>query len=115
MILKLAIADFLQDNPTKSVKDIIIACYGLAFKPDIDDLRESPALDITKRIASTHSGLTLAVEPNVKSISIETVQLTDINKAFAVADIHVLLVDHKEFKGLKPASGVLVDIKGIWL
>jgi UDP-N-acetyl-D-mannosaminuronic acid dehydrogenase len=64
--VKIAIADFLQANPGKTAKDVTIACYGLAFKPDIDDLRESPALQIAQNIAKLHSGLTLGVEPNIR-------------------------------------------------
>ncbi|MCE9828314.1 UDP-N-acetyl-D-mannosamine dehydrogenase, partial [Shewanella algae] len=66
--VKLTIADFLQANPTITAKDITIACYGLAFKPDIDDLRESPALSITKKIAEMHSGTIVAVEPNIEKL-----------------------------------------------
>jgi UDP-N-acetyl-D-mannosaminuronic acid dehydrogenase len=64
--VKIAVSDFLQSHPNKTVKDITIACYGLAFKPDIDDLRESPALDITRNISKMHSGRLLAVEPNIE-------------------------------------------------
>jgi len=63
--VKIVISDFLQANPDKTAKDVTIACYGLAFKSDIDDLRESPALNITKAIARMHVGQTLTVEPNI--------------------------------------------------
>ena len=46
--------DFLQENSSKSEKDVIIAFYGLAFKPNIDDLRESPAVNIVKKISEIH-------------------------------------------------------------
>jgi UDP-N-acetyl-D-mannosaminuronic acid dehydrogenase len=59
--VKIAITDFLQINPEKTAKDVIIACFGLAFKADIDDLRESPALAISKSIANLHSGETIVV------------------------------------------------------
>ncbi|MDX2369621.1 MAG: UDP-N-acetyl-D-mannosamine dehydrogenase [Colwellia sp.] len=119
--VKLAIADFLQANPEKTVKDVTIACYGLAFKPDIDDLRESPAIQITKKLASMHSGITLGVEPNIKSLpdnlKKSKIQLADFEQANKEADIHLMLVDHKEFKQVDKnllINKIIVDTKGIW-
>jgi len=112
--VKLAIADFLQSNPNKTVKEVTIACYGLAFKPDIDDLRESPALNITKKIAYLHSGTVLAVEPNITSLKVDGLMLVDLLEAKAKADIHVMLVNHKEFNSNMVACGILIDTKGIW-
>ena len=66
--VKLAIADFMLTNPSKFSCDISIACYGLAFKQNIDDLRESPALFIAKEIIGMHSGTTFLVEPNITSL-----------------------------------------------
>lgn len=113
---KLAIADFMQSNPNKTMQEVTIACYGLAFKPDIDDLRESPAMQIVKEIASLHAGKVLAVEPNIDQLpsSLERVELATFEVARASADIHVLLVDHKEFKAQSLHSPYLVDTKGIW-
>ena len=114
--VKLAIADFLQSNPTKTAKDVTIACYGLAFKPDIDDLRESPALNITKQIAELHSGTVLAIEPNIHTLpnNIAELELSTFSDAKERADIHLLLVDHKEFKAQKMNNHYLIDTKGIW-
>lgn len=114
--VKLAIADFLQANPTKTAKDVTVACYGLAFKPDIDDLRESPALKITKQVAELHSGTVIAVEPNISDLpsNIDKLQLTKIEIAKNAADIHLLLVDHKEFKDNVIKTDYLVDTKGVW-
>jgi UDP-N-acetyl-D-mannosaminuronic acid dehydrogenase len=114
--VKIAISDFLQMNPTKTTKDITIACYGLAFKPDIDDLRESPALSITKIIAEMHSGTVVTVEPNIEILppSLSKVSLVSKEHAFSEADIQIMLVDHQEFKELKPSKGLLIDTKGIW-
>jgi len=74
-----------------------VACMGLAFKPNIDDLRESPALYITKRLIA--DGLeVLAVEPNIDSF--KDFEIIDYKKALEDADIVTFLVGHDEFKGL---------------
>jgi len=75
-----------------------VACMGLAFKPDIDDLRESPALFITNRLIA--DGLeVLAVEPNISEY--KDIEIVDYKKAIEKADIVTFLVSHKEFKGLE--------------
>ncbi len=71
-----------------------IACMGLAFKPDIDDLRESPALYIAQRLMTDGVDV-LAVEPNIDSHP--DFNVVDYKEAIAVADIIVFLVAHKEF------------------
>jgi UDP-N-acetyl-D-mannosaminuronic acid dehydrogenase len=114
--VKLAVAEFLQANPEKTAKDVTIACYGLAFKADIDDLRESPALAITQQIAASHPGPVLAVEPNIEELPAAlagTVSLVDMATAQAQADVCVLLVDHKEFKGERQHL-TAVDTRGAW-
>ncbi len=89
---------------------------GLAFKPNIDDVRQSPALSITLQIASMHSGRTLGVEPNIISLpnTIENIELTSLEKALQNADIHLMLVDHNEFINAKVNSSYIIDTKGIW-
>ena len=95
-----AIGQFLSDNPKKTAKDVTIACFGLAFKPDIDDLRESPALEITHQIAKLGCQV-LVVEPNIESLpeklNLKNLSLTSLDKALATADIVCLLVRHKLF------------------
>lgn len=114
-----AVIEALQQDSDKKLADIKIACLGLAFKPDIDDLRESPALKITEKLAEKYPNQILAVEPNVEELpakladkGIELVQLDDA----LAADVLVILVDHKEFKGeqLVDVKGLVVDTKGIW-
>ncbi|EGR0130312.1 UDP-N-acetyl-D-mannosamine dehydrogenase [Vibrio vulnificus] len=110
--VKLAIAEFLQANPEKTTKDVTIACYGLAFKPDIDDLRESPALKIYESIKEFHCGSILAVEPNLGISEKNGIALTLLDEAIHAADIHVLLVAHRQFKNLDVKFEYLVDAIG---
>lgn len=74
-----------------------VACMGLAFKPDIDDLRESPALYIARRLKSDGLDI-LAVEPNIESH--KEFEIVDYKDAVEQADIVTFLVAHKEFKNL---------------
>jgi UDP-N-acetyl-D-mannosaminuronic acid dehydrogenase len=93
-----------------------IICYGLAFKPDIDDLRESPAAVIAEKLARRYPGQVMAVEPNVKILPerLSTIRLVEQTKAQTIGDIHILLVDHQQFRGAPPSHGVTIDAKGIW-
>lgn len=112
--IKIAVAEFLSDNPNKTEHDVTISCYGLSFKPDIDDLRESPALDITKFLAKNHVGKILAIEPNIDYLNLENVELVSIGESLSRADIHVMLVDHMQFKEINLHDCYVVDTKGIW-
>lgn len=114
--VKLALADVLQEQSDKKAKDVVISCYGVSFKPDIDDLRESPALKIVRELLKSHSGKLIVVEPNVNVLPNELEQAELVNdwKGGKEADIHVMLVDHKAFKTMSVPLGKLVDTKGIW-
>ncbi len=97
-----------------------IVCLGLSYKADIDDLRESPAVEIVRRIAESATDIA-AVEPNVTELPdalAETgVKLVDLDDALDTADIVVLLTDHREFKAIdrKSLAGKTVfDTRGIW-
>ncbi|MGR5066515.1 UDP-N-acetyl-D-mannosamine dehydrogenase [Photobacterium sp. DNB22_13_2] len=114
--VRMAVADCLQTDNDRTARELTIACYGLAFKPDIDDLRESPAMLITQKIADIHSGRVIAVEPNINSLpsKLEHVELVPFELAKQEADIHVILVDHKEFKAdINLPNGLIIDTKGI--
>ena len=92
--------------------------YGLAFKADIDDLRESPAMNIVSEFAGRYKGKIKVVEPNIKSLPaalgrVSNVDLVDASVADDLECIKVLLVDHKQFKN-KPAKWELLDMKVIW-
>ncbi len=75
-----------------------ITCLGLSFKPDIDDIRESPALSIVLDLLKENYTVEV-VDPNIKKH--DTVILSDLKDAIKKSDIIVLLVNHKEFVGLK--------------
>lgn len=116
--VKLLVTEFLRTNANKSAKDLTIACFGLAFKANIDDLRESPALNITRRIAQLYPGCIWAVEPNVKQLPVDLesrVTLVSAEKALNQADIKLVLVDHEEFKGIdwRQYPQGLIDTKGM--
>ncbi|MBU2917744.1 UDP-N-acetyl-D-mannosamine dehydrogenase [Psychrosphaera sp. F3M07] len=118
--VKLALANYLLDHKDKVASEVIIACYGVAFKPDIDDLRESPALNIVVELQKVHSGPLFIVEPNIttlpENLEIKS-KLVSTKEALIHADIHVMLVDHKEFKKGDVSflnKKYLVDCKGIW-
>lgn len=113
--VKIAVADFLAQNPNKTVNDVVVGCYGLAFKADIDDLRESPALDISRKLTDIYGANCLSVEPNVEQDkAVEGVNIHSVFDTLSKAHIHLLLVDHREFKALKKPNGVVIDTKGIW-
>ncbi|PWC16552.1 UDP-N-acetyl-D-mannosamine dehydrogenase [Brenneria roseae subsp. roseae] len=117
--VKAAVADYLAQTD-KRASEVTVACFGLAFKPDIDDLRESPAVEITAMIAQWHVGATLTVEPNVKQLPVALaghVQLVDTASALRDADVLVMLVDHRQFKAVNPEDvkqDWVIDTKGVW-
>lgn len=115
-----SVVEFLQNNQEKSIKDVTIACFGLAFKPDIDDLRESPAMAITLDLAEKYTDQVVAIEPNISDAPNKLVdagiRLVNLEDGLQ-ADVLVLLVDHKEFRQLDSnllQNKVIVDTKGIW-
>lgn len=110
-----AIADVREqkDGPVK------VACFGLAFKPDIDDLRESPALQIAKTLSMLDGVEMTAIEPFISELPESFAgkcTLVKTDTAQKTADIALLLVDHTEFRALKRKDfpGIVIDTKGIW-
>ena len=92
-----------------------VALMGLAFKPDIDDLRESPAMHIAEAVADAATGADLLiVEPNIKSHP--RFELSDAAEAFEAADIVVMLTAHTPFKGLDAGRGdkLILDFCGVF-
>lgn len=117
--VKTALADCLTQTG-KRASDITIACFGLAFKPNIDDLRESPAVGVARKIAEWHSGTTWVVEPHIEQLAeslADKAELVSCEQALAQADILVMLVDHRVFRAIDAADVQqhwIVDTKGVW-
>ena len=99
-----------------------VACLGLAFKPDIDDLRESPSLQIAERLAAGTLDELLVVEPNIRTLPVcladkKNVRLVSVEEAMRDANIILLLVDHKEFKAMDRQllkGKTVIDTRGIF-
>jgi UDP-N-acetyl-D-mannosaminuronic acid dehydrogenase len=100
----------------------VIACLGLSYKADIDDLRESPAFDIVMDLARANVGELLVVEPNIsalpKSLSAyPSVKSAELQPALEAADIVLLLVDHRQFKHVDRELlnlKIVIDTRGLW-
>lgn len=100
-----------------------VALLGLAFKADVDDLRESPALAIAETVASWSDCETLVSEPNIEDLpaslsGMEGVRfVTDIDQTVAAADIVVMLVNHRPYLAIEReslASKTIIDTRGVW-
>lgn len=99
----------------KRFKDPIIGCLGLSYKPDIDDLRESPALSIARRLSDSEVGKVMVCEPNVAKV--EGLDLRNLDDLLEKADILVALVAHRQFKRIsatKLEEKIIIDTCGVW-
>lgn len=104
----------------EGISEPVIVCLGLAFKPDIDDLRESPAVDVAMAAAALAGARVLAVEPNIETlpgrIAAAGIELVDLEQGLARADVVVVLVDHKSFKEAADriaGAKVVIDTRGM--
>ena len=88
-----------------------IACMGLSYKPNVDDIRESPAIVIVNSLKNLGYDL-LIVEPNLEDIN--TYNLNKIDTVLINADILVWLVAHDEFKNIELSNNIIeIDLCGI--
>lgn len=100
------VMDYLQKNKNKNLEVLKIACMGLTFKADIDDVRESPAINIVNKLTKRLLINIIVVEPNISTIPkslLGKVKLYDVQEIKDNVDIVVMLVSHKEFIGLNKA------------
>ncbi|QQQ61661.1 UDP-N-acetyl-D-mannosamine dehydrogenase [Paenarthrobacter ureafaciens] len=122
-----------DSKPNRVVRDVLeaagsysspkVAALGLAFKANIDDMRESPAVEIVNQLGRELSGGTILVgDPHVESLpavlhGLENVRLTETHAAVAESDIVLLLVDHDMFREIDTAllgNKKVVDTRGFW-
>ncbi|MFZ9081641.1 MAG: UDP-N-acetyl-D-mannosamine dehydrogenase [Burkholderiaceae bacterium] len=95
----------------------VVALLGLSFKADIDDLRESPAIEIALELLQHEKATLWVVEPNIHTLPDclkGKVELKDLETAYEKADLNVLLVDHWQFKHAQPEEDRVLDFKGLW-
>ncbi len=103
------------------IKNPKIACLGLAFKADIDDLRESPSMEIVQHLKELNLGSLYVVEPHITELPInlagEKVSFVDEKEAVSKADIVLLLVNHQLFREINIGAlrgKVVIDTRGLW-
>jgi UDP-N-acetyl-D-mannosaminuronic acid dehydrogenase len=102
-------------------KSPVIACLGLTYKPDVDDLRESPALHIVAELARLRVGSLLVVEPQLEELpnqlrNFENLQFSEPVRAVRQADIIVILVSHTRFRRISPdefLNRIVIDTTGL--
>lgn len=105
----------------RSLVDPVVALFGLAYKADVDDLRESPAVHIVEMLAGRKIGKILVVEPHISELpselKLENVTLMDFDMALAQANLAVLLVDHSAFLHVDRdvlKDKFVIDTRGVW-
>lgn len=117
------IAQAATEVHTRTSRGVTVACLGLAFKANIDDLRESPSLEIVKKVLAMQlAQRILVVEPYIDALPAELadrpeVSLTDTDQALREADVVVLLVDHSVFLSVdrgRLSGKVVIDTRGSW-
>ena len=100
----------------ETVKNPVIACLGLAFKADVDDVRDSPAVEIVRALGEELDAPMLVVEPNLASHPDHA--LTSLEDALARANVVLVLTDHKQFKRIDREvlnEKILIDTRGLFL
>lgn len=104
--------DFLIATPDFRAENTVVACYGLAFKPNIDDVRESPALYIVGKLAEKLQCKLLVVDPHLTELPLAvagSAVMAGFEHANEISNINVFLVAHDAFKGNISKSSITLD------
>lgn len=107
------VSDAVQVARQGGTADPVITCFGAAYKPDIDDLRESPAREICDALERLYPGCVAVVEPNLRELPGH--RLVDLEEGLN-GDVLVFLVGHKPFRTINPvrmAGKQVVDAAGV--
>lgn len=116
---------FVLDNVRRQIRRFrrpIVACLGITYKPDVDDLRESPSLEIVEALAADKEAEILVVEPNLSDLpralgALAHVRKASLEDALEKADIVVVLLAHKQFSEVKRRElqeKIVIDTCGAW-
>lgn len=109
------------DKIAQSLENPVIACLGLSYKADIDDLRESPAITIVSLLSENRTGRILVVEPHIDGLpaslrGADGVEFSGLESALKQADIIVFLVGHSVFRNIDSSllkDKLIVDTVGL--
>lgn len=108
-------------SAAQKVNNPNIACLGLSYKADVDDFRESPAVEVVERLLGAGLFNITVVEPHIESLPASLnnpkVKLAKLDNAIEQADIVVLLVDHAPFTNMDwavLADKIVIDTRGTW-
>ncbi len=117
--IKSAVTEISMEASSRQPKDVSIACFGITFKPNIDDLRESPSLRIAEKLSKLHDGPLFIVEPNIAALPdtlAECAELVEIDEAIIRSDILIFLVAHRQFWKISDSllnNAHVIDVCGI--
>jgi UDP-N-acetyl-D-mannosaminuronic acid dehydrogenase len=104
-------------NAARQIEQPVIGCLGLTYKADVDDIRESPSLEIARELALSGAGEVLVCDPYVTPAGFSDAPLVTLDEVLDRCQILVLLTDHAEFRSLTAeqlADKCLIDTRGTW-
>lgn len=112
--------DFVVSQAIKCAKQFdapVIGCLGLAYKADVDDIRESPSLEIVRALSNAGVGEVIACDPYIPADRLQDLAMTTLDELLRRSDILLLLTDHQVFRDISPQKlkgKQLIDTRGVW-